>query len=108
SDRGDDAYQGRYRKQSPGPLAIELAQPDGAGGTQLAPELSSDDETRDEEEDVRADEPTAHTGHRNVKAEDGQQCEAAQALDIRPKPDLCRALPLNSFNGASGTANCVG
>ena len=87
---------------SPRALPIELAQPDGAGGAHLAPELPGDDEARDEEEYVRADEPTTHTRHGNVKAENGQQREAAQALDIRTKSDLRRALTLHSFNRANG------
>ena len=34
-----------------------------------------------------------------MKAENGQQREAAQALDIRTKSGLCRALTLHSFGG---------
>ena len=77
---------GRRRQQSAGPRAIEAAQPDASAAADLAPEQPGDEEARDDEEHVHADEPAAHAGHVGVKEDNGEHRDRAQALDVRRNP----------------------
>ncbi len=95
---------GRGRQQPAGSGPVEAAQLHGAGGAHLAPEQPGDQKARDDEEHVHADEPTTHTGQASVKEDNGHHRDSAQALDVRAKSRLYRALTLQFF----GRANAVG
>ena len=101
ADRGDHADHGRGRQQPASSGSVEAAQLHGAGGAHLAPEQPGDQEARDDEEHVHADEPTTHTRQASVEEDNGHDGDSTQAFDVRAKSRLYRALTLQSFDTAT-------
>ena len=75
-------------------------------GAHFAPEQPGDQEARDDEEHVHADEPTTHPGHVSVKEDNGHHRDGAQALDVRAKSRLRRAPTLRPSIGLTLSAWC--
>jgi hypothetical protein len=92
-DRHSHQHGNPGREEPSGPGAVELGQPNRAGGDDLPPEQASDQETRHHEEDVDADETTGQARKCSVVQDNDQHGDCPQALDVRP--ELTAGLPIH-------------
>nr|WP_242473348.1 hypothetical protein [Blastococcus sp. TML/M2B] len=80
--RGPGQGHGRRREDPARAAGVEAGQRDGAAALQLGDQALGDEEAREDEEDVDADEAAGQPGQARVVQDDEADGDRAQALDV--------------------------